>query len=595
MAPTADKFCSGESMNYLLFLIVAVAYNIRKFLKSKDRLIRDLHESNEVRRNAILSHFYWVFVVELFLGTLVAVWLSGEDEALGGIITIIGIFLAVSMLGFFIYQTFLKWVAKQIDPTVNSSFTQYMIKEFRVYFAVAFLPILLYSGMIQAFQDDMGVGFWGLEAIGHILVISVLSIVCTVILMMKLLPNCAVTEPEFLSIINHRLEQANLSYVRVRWIEAEFKNAFVVGINFPFFKNQTMFIGRPLREALGPEEFDAVICHELAHIKQGHMAKRIVSIGWHVLRVSLGSIAVVMSGILGGILVFGTEVGFYLSSIIAPMVMAFIILSFFISYFLFFNAIRAQEFEADAIAVMDFGCRIETLESALQKLQAVDNPYAPKAKKSRLKDIFSTHPTLEQRIEMLHKKVSQGLPFNYYVSPYQKLGTILLSFFKFRYIGTVTALFCIGAFYTVKDFRDFADKRYPLVKASIEELMNNEYLNNHVNDRPLFGHSNLYYVMLRKDRALIDHYLTKGANPEKVLFYLEKFNDHEMFAEYILKLSDQLDDEAYKNVISDFLKQKPSGEILAKVKADSRYQSLGRTEEGERRPASVISTQPDDQ
>ncbi|HLT22763.1 MAG TPA: hypothetical protein VKZ84_04940, partial [Bacteriovoracaceae bacterium] len=134
-------------MNYFLFLIVAVAYNIRKFLKSKERILNDLHESNETRRNTILSHFYWVFVVELFLGSLVAVWLSEEDKFLGGIITITGIFIVVSILSFFIYQAFIKWVARHIDSSVTSSFTRYMVKEFRVYFAVAFLPILLYSGM----------------------------------------------------------------------------------------------------------------------------------------------------------------------------------------------------------------------------------------------------------------------------------------------------------------------------------------------------------------------------------------------------------------------------------------------------------------
>lgn len=581
-------------MNYLLFLIIAIAYNVRKFLRSKDRILHDLHESNETRRNTILSHFYWVFVVELFVGTLAAVWLSEGDQFLGGIITIIGIFMLVSVLSFFIYLTFLKWVAKHVDASVTISFTRYMMREFRVYFAVAFLPILLYSGMIQAFQDDMGTGFWGLEAIGHILVVSVLSITCTVILMMKLLPNCAVTEPEYLEIINRRLEEAGLAYVRVRWIEAEFKNAFVVGMNFPFFRNQTLFIGRSLRQTLNAEEFDAVICHELAHIKQGHMAKRLVSIGWHILRVSLGSLAIIMSAILGGMLVFGIEVGFYSSSILTPLVMNFVILFFVISYLLFFDAIRSQEFEADAIAVLEFGCEISTLESALKKLTAIDNPYVPKKQRSKLKEWLSTHPTLEQRIEMLELKKREGLPFNYYVSPYQKLATMVLSLFKFRYIGTAMALFCAGAFWAVHDLKDFADKRYQLVQASIEELKNNEYLNKHINDRPIIGHSNLYYVMMRKDRSLIDYYLDKGADPEKVLFYIEKFNDQEMFAEYIVKLSHRLDDDTFKTVVRDFIKQKPSQEIQAKLAILPRYKKEILQDQS-RAPASATSNQPDEE
>src|SRR5690606_2633648 len=231
----------------------------------------------------------------------------------------------------------------------------------------------------------------------------------------------------------------------VRWIEAEFKNAFVVGINFPFFKNQTMFIGRSLRRTLNEEEFDAVICHELAHIKQGHMAKRIVSLGWHALRVALGTLAAVMSAILGGMLIFGIEVGFYSGSVITPVVMNFILLSFIISYLLFFDAIRSQEYEADAIAVLEFGCTISALESALRKLTAIDNPYVKQKKRSKIREFFSTHPTLEQRIEMLEKKLRENLPYNYYVSPYQKFGTVLFSLLKFRYLGTATILFCVGA------------------------------------------------------------------------------------------------------------------------------------------------------
>ncbi|MFA7613705.1 MAG: M48 family metalloprotease [Candidatus Caldatribacteriota bacterium] len=581
-------------MNYLLFLIIAVSYNVFKFFRSKDRILNDLHESNEVRRNTILSHFYWVFVIELFVGTIVAVWLSDEEKLLKGIITLTGIFVIVSILSFFIYLAFIKWVAKHIDSSITQSFIRYMIKEFRVYFAVGFLPILLYSGMIQAFQDDMGTGFWGLEAIGHIMVISVLSITCTVVIMMKLLPNCEVTEPEYLEIINKRLGEAGLSHVRVRWIEAEFKNAFVVGINFPFLRNQTMFIGRSLRQALNGEEFDAVICHELAHIKQGHMAKRIVFIGWHTLRVVLSSVASIMGAILCGFLIFGIEASLYSSSIITPIALSFIFFSFVVSYLLFFDAIRSQEYEADAIAVMDFGCNVSILESALKKLTAVDNPYAPPKKRGKWREIFSTHPTLEQRVEMLEKKITEGLPFNYYVSPYQKMAMAFFSLFKFRYIGTITALFCVGAFYTVNDLKKFSEERAHLVQSSVEELKENEYLNKHVNARPIFGHSNLYYVMIKKDLGLVDHFIEKGADPEKVLFYLEKFHNQQVLGEYLIKLGDKLDEDSFRSYVSKLMQKNPSPEMVAQFKAYPRFQKLY-PEGSYRLPASVTSTQLDEE
>src|SRR5690606_32574202 len=94
---------------------------------------------------------------------------------------------------------------------------------------------------------------------------------------------------------------------------------------------------------------------------------------------------------------------------------------------------------------------------------------------------------------------------------------------------------------------------------------------------------------------LIDHFLEKGADPEKVLFYIEKFNDPKIFAEYIIKLSDKLDDDNFKTALRDLMKQKPSEEVIALLSTNPRYQKSLDVIDTNRAPASVISTQQEDE
>ncbi len=585
-------------MTYLLFLIIAVVYNIRKFHKMKDRILIDLKESNEVRRNSILSHFYWVFVVELFLGFMVADWLSNNgDFSVEDMIYafFIGMALSVSVISFFIYQIFLNWVCKKIDPDIKKSFNPYLIKEFRISFALFFLPILLYSLMTRTFLDESEMSRMGLDLFGHILFVSVLSIICTVTLMMKLIPNCEVTEPEFQEIIQRRLQEANLSYIRIRWIEAEFKNAFVVGINFPFFKHQTMFIGRPLRTILNAEEFDAVICHEIAHIRQGHMAKRLISIFWHILRCAIGSIATIFMALFLAMMVFGVEGKFYAVTY-TPYIVGAVFLSFLSSYFLFFDAIRSQEYEADAIAVLDFGCRIEMLESGIKKLMVSDNPYAKPKKTTVFAKFFSTHPTLEERIEMLNKKVTEGLPFDHKVSLFRRVGVSFMPFFQIRYFAPLALILSLVSYFCINDVQNYSQKRFVFSTLTDEELILNDYLNANVNGRPVVGHSNLYYVMNRKNPKIIDHFLSKGADVEKVMYYLSLIDDPKLTAHYLLVLSDKISEGTIEKALSSLKGHQNTEEMMASLSASPKFQKWLKAEKKvERLPASATSTQLDNQ
>src|SRR5690606_24503194 len=125
--------------------------------------------------------------------------------------------------------------------------------------ALIMLPILVYSVLNWTFQDEEASqkgSLWIVEFLTNIIFVSVLTISCTVIIMLRLLPNREITEPEYLEVINRRLSQIGVPKMRVKWIETDIKNAFVVGLKLLRFSNQTMFIGRNLRTMLTIEEFD---------------------------------------------------------------------------------------------------------------------------------------------------------------------------------------------------------------------------------------------------------------------------------------------------------------------------------------------------
>ena len=201
--------------------------------------------------------------------------------------------------------------------------------------------------------------------------ISVLTITCTVILLLRLLPNRDITEPEYVELIQKRLSQIGMPHMRVRWIEADIKNAFVVGIKLLRFSNQTMFIGRRLRTMLNKEEFDAVICHELAHVANRHIQKRVFELLKNFISSVLGVGAVTLLTTVFFYLYYGEDFNLH-DDLVAFVCTISAMAWMFFSYSLFFDSIRSHEYEADAFAVMKLGANLSSLKSALEKLVTPD-------------------------------------------------------------------------------------------------------------------------------------------------------------------------------------------------------------------------------
>ena len=79
------------------------------------------------------------------------------------------------------------------------------------------------------------------------------------------------------------------------------------------------------------------------------------------------------------------------------------------------------------------------MKSALYKLGQTDEmPEYLKArmkqqqKKSWFAKIFSTHPEMLDRITSLERKIEKKLPFNYYISTFQKIRSSLSFFLQWK-------------------------------------------------------------------------------------------------------------------------------------------------------------------
>jgi heat shock protein HtpX len=561
----SDKSCGRPSdMQYAFFLVIAIIYNIRKFSKEKEVFLRSLTAAtSDQHRFMILSHHFHVFIFEVFLSFIISYLISDKTVPIGilGFGTIYVLLLAVGLI---FYQPFLKFIESLTNLQFRRPFNQHLIKEFRVSFALIMLPILLYSLNSWIFVNENGAesesGLWLIEFLTNIIFVSVLTITCSVIIMLRLIPNRDITEPEYLEIIRKRLTQIGAPKMRIRWIETDIKNAFVVGIKILGFSNQTMFIGKNLRTMLTIEEFDAVIAHELAHVANRHIQKRVIELFKNFVSGLVGLYALILLSMTCFQLYFGEDVGLHQDLLVSVTALTCLGWIFF-NYSIFFDIIRSHEFEADAYSVINMGANFTSLRSALEKLTRPEEmpEYLKKKMKvttknstwfSQIAKIFSTHPDLEERIKSLEHKISMGLPFNYYVSRPQKIRTTLSFYFQWKILIPVVVFFGMAGIWSVIQFRNggqlvtfIRENKTPAI------LKNNEIVNN-INSKPyLVGKSLMFYIVKKQNKELIDYYLAKGADPGRTLVYLTETQNFELFKNYYSALSGKISIDQYYLVL----------------------------------------------
>ena len=552
-------------MLYALFLGIAIIYNLRKFVKErKDFLSSLIDAKSESHREMILGHHFYIFVFEAFLSLLVAHFISDKSETLG-LIALGTVYVGLIFLGFFLYRFFVRYVEKHTNLELWARFKSYITKELRVSFAIILLPMLIYSLINWTFQDEVFKewgDWWFIGLLFNVIFVSVLTIVCSVIIMLRLIPNREISEPEYLNIIHKHLAKIDVPHMRVRWIETDIKNAFVVGLKLLSFSNQTMFIGRSLRNKLTMEEFDAVVAHELAHVANRHIHKRVIELLKNFISVMIGTF-LLMFLIMGlATLYYGEDSALHTGNI-AIFCVAGILGWFLLNYSVLFDTFRSQEFEADAYAVMVLGASADALESALRKLTATDElpEYLKRhTKKNEKKNFatkwlaknFSTHPDLETRVSSLHYKMAADLPFNHYVSSIKRLRKWFAHFFQWKVFvpsGSAVAILIMWGAYNLKTGREAL---LFVQRSSTEEIMANKNLIRKINSRPLLlGPSLMSAIVKKQDPELIDYFLEHGASKGKTLVYLSQQNDFPLFRKYFDQFEGELTGDEYYLILRE--------------------------------------------
>lgn len=200
---------------------------------------------------------------------------------------------------------------------------------------------------------------------------------------------------QFTEMAQTMLQKHNLKQVHIRVIQESksiFGPAFVAGLGIGRkYLAPTLFFSEEICKLLNRSEFQAVIAHELAHLKHRHLEKRLFY--------SLGIFTLTL---ISTILLLTISVKFLPLSFLAPIrILCFTIL-LGAPVLRFFSTSKKQELEADELAITHFNSDPSSLKSALLKLQKdTDDNRKP----------GTTHPSLYeriQRIEVLHAQIKYG-------------------------------------------------------------------------------------------------------------------------------------------------------------------------------------------
>jgi heat shock protein HtpX len=210
--------------------------------------------------------------------------------------------------------------------------------------------------------------------------------------------------PQVYAMVRRLTMQMDMPMPRIHVIDSPQPNAFATGRS-P--RHAAVAVTNGILQTLNSEELEAVLGHELAHVKNRDIL--------------IGSVAAMIGAALSIVARMGFwfgggdnrnnplgAIGALLSVIIAPIVA--MLIQFAIS--------RTREFQADKSGAEMTGRPLQ-LASALEKISAgtaripmavnpataslyIDNPL--KALRGRgVSRLFSTHPPVEERIERLHK------------------------------------------------------------------------------------------------------------------------------------------------------------------------------------------------
>ncbi len=219
--------------------------------------------------------------------------------------------------------------------------------------------------------------------------------------------------PELYDIVRRLCHRANLPVPRIAVVDTQIPNAFATGRN-P--KNAVVAVTTGLLRTLNRDELEAVIGHELSHIKNRDVmvmtiASFIATVAFFIMRYAM------FMGIFGE-----RREG---NALIAIAIFAASLIVWIISTLLMLALSRYREFCADmgsAILTRNPKALISALAKISGRMDLIDDRYkkeveglnaffiVPAISRGSIISLFSTHPPIEKRIEKL-KEIARKMGY----------------------------------------------------------------------------------------------------------------------------------------------------------------------------------------
>jgi heat shock protein HtpX len=219
-------------------------------------------------------------------------------------------------------------------------------------------------------------------------------------------------EPRLYNILENLCISRGIPTPKLQIIETDVMNAYASGMHDGQYQ---IAVTRGLITALNDQELEAVLGHELTHIRNGDVRLMVVAVviagvitlvGEFVFRILLQGPNIRSSGSSSG---GGGKKGGGAGAIIIAIVL--IAVAWFLSLVIRFALSRTREYLADAGSV-ELTKNPDAMISALRKIEGhAEMPAVPSGimemcienQKNGVADLFSTHPTVDARVDKLVK------------------------------------------------------------------------------------------------------------------------------------------------------------------------------------------------
>lgn len=218
-------------------------------------------------------------------------------------------------------------------------------------------------------------------------------------------------EPRLYNLLENLCISRGITMPKLQVIETDVMNAYASGMHARQYK---IAVTRGLMNSLDDAELEAVLAHELTHIRNGDVRLMVVAV------VIAGVITFVGEMIFRGLFQGGTrwrsggssssgggKKGGGAGAIVIALVI--IAIAWFLSLVIRFALSRSREYLADAGSV-ELTKNPDAMIAALRKIEGKSEmPSVPSGimemcienQKNSVADLFSTHPTVERRVQKL--------------------------------------------------------------------------------------------------------------------------------------------------------------------------------------------------